>query len=182
MTKGKLYVSHINVRLSISILLFKLVVLEIISFVVILLLQTFLLINSNFGIFSEEFMNILLYILLDALKIGATVYIILEWLNEYYEITDKVIYHRRGFLFKSEEKIPLEQVALVEVNQSIFGRAFNFGTISLFDRRRNKYDDLYMIHNPMRYAQIIEGQLSNFIERRHILREHLVEKNEFDIY
>ncbi len=179
----KIYVSHVNIRLSISLLLFKLVFLELVSSLFVIFLHTsfFVLDDFQIGAFGLDLFNIPLYIFLAFLKIILTWYIILQWLNEYYEITQKVIYHRRGLIFKKEEKYPLEQVALIEVTQNMLGKIFNYGTISLYDRRRTKYADMYLIHNPLRYAKIVEEQLEIFSEKKNIIRERLIEEDKYDI-
>jgi len=123
---------------------------------------------SSMGIVSDTFADVQLRLYsipvfcgFLVIKMLFSVYIVLQWINEYYEITPTVIYHRSGVIFKKEEKYILGHIRMVEVFQSFYGRLLNFGTIGLFDYRRNKYEDMFMIHNPMRYSAIIETLIPN---------------------
>lgn len=179
---NKIQVSHINIRLSISILLLRLLVIELVGAILVILL------HSSLFVFDGEVLeqmgmqtfNILFFSIFVFIKTALTVFVILQWLNEYYEITSTVIYHRKGLIFKTEEKYPLEHIGFVEVKQGIFGKILNFGTISLYDKGRNKYVDMYLIHNPMRYTRVIEELLPQVDEKKQILREHIIEKDIFD--
>lgn len=175
-------VSHINIRLSISILLLKLIFLEIIAAILIIILHTSLYAfdETRLAEMGIRIFNIPFFVVLVILKTLLTVIVVLQWLNEYYEITKTIIYHRKGLIFKTEEKYLLEKIALVEVRQSLLGKIFNFGTISLYDEKGNKYEELYLIHNPLRYAKVIEDLLPKAEIRKQIVREHLIEKNIFD--
>src|SRR3989344_1170265 len=93
-------VSHINVRLSISLLLLKLLFVELVAgasvvffYSVLLPYEGMMLQNVGMGLFNLPF-----YIALVIIKIFVTFFVILQWLNEYYEITPKVLYHRRGLI------------------------------------------------------------------------------------
>ncbi len=175
-------VTHINIRLSISILLLKLILLEIIAAVLIIIFHASLyeFDGERLAEMGIKIFNIPFFLVLVLLKILLTVIVILQWLNEYYEITKTIIYHRKGLIFKTEEKYFLEKIALVEVKQSLLGKILNFGTISLYDEKGNKYEELYLIHNPLRYAKVIEDLLPKAEIRKQIVREHLIEKNIFD--
>jgi len=113
-------------------------------------------------------------------KIAMSIYIILEWLNEYYELTHAMIYHRRGVFFKKEEKVPLSIIWQVELSRGILGTLLNYGTIDLFDQRFNKHMSLYLIHNPLRYFRILEDLIPKLEERRETIREHVLETDEED--
>ena len=178
----KLQVSHVNVRLSISLLLGRLIIVEIVS--AFLVLAFFI----SWNLYEQELLNFInfplislpLYAVAVMVKTFITIGIILQWLNEYYEITKTIVYHRKGLIFKTEERYFLRNVAQVEVIQGVLGRLFNFGTISLSDERRNKIIDMDYLHNPMRYAKILEDLSPQASEVKHILREHIVEKDIFD--
>lgn len=179
---GTIRVTHINIRLSISILLLKLIFLEIIAALLIIIFHASLyeFDGTRLAEMGIRIFNIPLFLVLIIIKTLLTVIVILQWLNEYYEITKTIIYHRKGLIFKTEEKYLLEKIALVEVKQSLLGKIFNFGTISLYDEKGNKYEELYLIHNPLRYAKVIEDLLPKAEIRKQIVREHLIEKNIFD--
>jgi membrane protein YdbS with pleckstrin-like domain len=175
-TDMKLQVTHVNIRLSIVFLLLKLLLIEIISAtgVVIFLSVALTEFISQLG-FELPIVSIPIYIILVAVKIFLTVFVMLQWLNEYYEITSELITHRKGIFFRHEEKYPMEHMRIVEFNQGIFGKLFNFGTISLLDPIRIERIDLYQVHNPVRYAKILEDQLSDEVEKIDIFRRHISE-------
>lgn len=150
-------VTHVNVRTSISLLLAKLLFIEIMSGgLAVFSFSSLSIIRDTFTGFEFTAFTIPIFITFLFIKMSLSIYIVLQWLNEYYEITSTTLYHRRGVFFKKEEKFLLSHVRMVEVYQSAYGRMFNFGTVSLSDFRGTKYQDMYMIHNPFRYSQIIE--------------------------
>ena len=124
--------------------------------------------------------SLYVFIFLVFVKIVLSIYIVLEWLNEYYEVTPAMIYHRRGVVFKKEEKVPLTIIWQVELSQGVLGKLLNYGTINLFDQRFNKHMNLYLIHNPIRYYKILEELIPRLEERRDTIREHILETDEDD--
>jgi hypothetical protein len=56
------------------------------------------------GGMAVSLFNIPVFVLLVLGKSVLTFYAIMQWLCEYYEITPEFIYHRRGAIFKTEEK------------------------------------------------------------------------------
>ncbi|MBI3888120.1 PH domain-containing protein [Candidatus Microgenomates bacterium] len=89
-------------------------------------------------------------------KIFLSIYIVLLWLNEYYEITPENIIHKRGIIFRKSEMYRLSKVREIKVHDSFLGELLNFATITLYDIRLQKYLDLYLIHNPKRYERILK--------------------------
>lgn len=173
--QDKILVSHINIRQSISILVSKLILLDMIGVLALVALYYPELYPS---IFLPNTINVTVFFLAAIAKILLTVYLVLAWLNEYWEITTKMVVHKRGIIFRKEEKFQLERVRSVGVAQGIFGRIFNCGTLTLYDLRLIKYVDLYLIHSPMRYLHVLEDMIPNLEERKSIIREHLLEAEE----
>lgn len=175
----KIEVPHVTVRESISILLIKLLLLEIIAAVLLIVLRPFLfsqqlsLTIPYFDLFSLRF-----FILAVVIKMVLTIYIILSWLNEYYEITPKLVLHREGIIFVKKEHLALDDIQSVTLDQGIIGRILNFGTLSLYDWKWRKHEYLYGVHNPMKYVRIIEALLPNIDEEKHIIRENIMEEEE----
>jgi len=171
-------VTHVNIRLSISILIIKLLFVEILSAAIVIMFHESILMLSSTTLAELDIgvFNLPLLVLALVVKFFLTIFIIWQWLSEYYEINSDSIYHRKGVIFRMEEKYPLKHIQFVEVSQTVLGKIFNYATISIFDIRRNKYEDLYMIHNPMRYAKIIEALLPEADERKRTLREHVIER------
>lgn len=171
-------VTHVNVRTSISLLLAKLLFIEIMSGgLAILSFSSLSVIRDTFSGFEFTEFTIPIFASFLLLKMALSIYIVLQWLNEYYEITPSTLYHRKGVFFKKEEKFLLNHVRMVEIYQSAYGRMFNFGTVSLSDFRGTKYQDMYMIHNPLRYSIIIEELIPTSDGKKKTLAGSKVYKN-----
>ena len=84
------------------------------------------------------------------------VYGVLQWLNEYYEINPQCVIHRKGLIFKKEEKCALENIVYISLKQDMLGRLLNYGTITLYDFQRTPNMDLYLIHNPLKHLDVLE--------------------------
>jgi membrane protein YdbS with pleckstrin-like domain len=179
--RKRIYVTHVNIRLSIFFLLLKLISIELVAGFVIIIWYVAL----AFYVTTLQIMHVVIqygfpvFILLVLLKTFITIFLIMQWLNEYYEISAKVIQHRRGIIFRKVEEYPTEDIKFVEVDQGLFGRMFNFGTISLLNVRRVEYAQMYLIHNPLRYAQVIEEIVPNLVERKRLIRRHIHENGGF---
>lgn len=159
--------TYLNIRQSIAILLTKLVFVDLI-FAVIITVFYFALVQggsvtelaaSNVFVFLSAFGSA------GTLKILISIYVVLQWLNEYYEITPEYIVHKHGIIFKKQEHYRLDHIRAMDVKDIFIGELFNFATITLFDIRLNKYLDMYLIHNARRYAKLLK-QLRPHIEMR----------------
>lgn len=183
--KKEIVVNHINIRQSISILLFKIIMLDFIGAAFTSLYFSLVTFTPSTSIVSSLIsFNVLYFVLLGLAKLFFTIYIILSWFNEYYEVTPNVVIHKKGFFKRDEEELRLSIVRALKLYQGFGGRIFNFGSIELFDERRNKRMELYLIHNPHRYINIIEKLIKEPNEVRHIIRPHLFQEDdeqEFDI-
>ena len=168
-----LSVTHLNIRQSISFLLLRIILLEVFMNIFILL--------ACFPLASIELRNLstlisnqnAVFILLESLKLLLLIYVILEWLNEYYEINAKKIIHRKGILFRTEEDFNLDNVSLIGLDEGFFGRFLNYGTIKLYDKWMMKYNYLMIIHNPRRYYHLIKKLIPNVDEETHVLRDRI---------
>ncbi|HVA96337.1 MAG TPA: PH domain-containing protein [Candidatus Acidoferrales bacterium] len=172
--KKRIYVTHVNIRQSIFFLLLKLVSIELVAGTIIIIWHIGLAVYVNTVALLHLIVQIGLPVLifLVFLKTFITIYLIMQWLNEYYEISASLIQHRRGIFFRRSEEYPIEDIKFVEVEQGLFGRMFNYGTISLMNVRRVEYAQMYLIHNPMRYASVIEEIVPNLVERKRLIRRH----------
>lgn len=157
----KITLTHLNIRQSIAILLSKLVVTDIVTAVAIISLYFLLVQGGPFTEFAASNIFVFLIILSigGLLKIGFNFYIVLQWLNEYYEITPENVIHKKGIIFKKTEIYELQKVRSIDVQDTLLGELFNFATITLYDLRLKKYLDMYLIHNPQRYAKVLKTLL-----------------------
>ncbi len=153
--------TYLNIRQSISILISKLIFIDLIATLIVVgfyfsLAQGEQFLN-NISLHTQFFISSLFVI--GILKVLAGCYVVLKWLNEYYEITPEYIAHKKGIVFRKQENYRLDLVRNISVADSFLGEILNFGTITLYDIRLNKYLDMYLIHNPRRYAKVLKQLL-----------------------
>lgn len=158
MANEKITLTYLNVRQSISILIAKLILIDVILAVLVigfyfLIIQSNQLIN-NIGYITNLFLGF--FITIGIFKILVGCYVVLLWLNEYYEITPEFVVHKTGLIFKKEEHYRIDHIRRIDVEDSFLGELFNFATVTLYDIRLNKYLDMYLIHNARRYAKVFQ--------------------------
>lgn len=172
----KILVSHFNIRQSISILLIKLVLVDLISAVFfILIFSSGLPLYLIDAVGDVQFFGFLALVIF---KVGFTIFLVLQWLNEYWEITPEKVVHRKGIIYKSERTLSLEWVREVKVSQGFLGELCNFGTINIFDMRLQRNMDMYMVHNPRRYLKILESVIPDLEEEKDIAGKHLTREED----
>ncbi|MGE5041495.1 MAG: PH domain-containing protein [Candidatus Levyibacteriota bacterium] len=159
--------THLNIRQSISILLAKLIFIDILAAVIVTAVYFGIVTGGNWLNYNEANTILFLSTFLGTglLKIIADAAIILLWLNEYYEITPDYIIHKKGIIFRKTEQYRISNVRMMDVADTFFGELLNYGTVTLFDIRLEKYLDMFMIHNPDRYAKVLK-QLRPEIEMK----------------
>lgn len=180
MDQNKISVTHINIRQSIFFLLLKLLVLD--MFAVFIILLFFSSLSAPFISDSVKLQiishNLLFFLLLGFLKIFITLFVVLQWLNAYYEIWPNSIVYKKGIIWKKEEKFPFGHIRSIKIEQGAFGRLFTYGTLSLYDYSLRRYATLYLIHNPIKYFHILDGLVPKAEKEKQILRENIVEREE----
>lgn len=158
MDEQKITLTHLNIRQSIVILLSKLIALDFV--LTSLIIGTYWLLTVLEGYMhladTRTFLFLVLLGIVGAIKISLTVYVVLQWLNEYYEITPEYIYHKKGIIFRTTQEYRIDQIRRLDIKDSFLGEIFNFATITFFDIRLNKTVDFYLIHNPTRYVNILK--------------------------
>jgi len=168
-------ISHVNVRSSIVFLVSKLLALDLIATLIALVF---------FGVISVDVIpsatkimlvsnNVWYFVVLAIVKIILTFYLILQWLNEYYEITPNEIIYRRGIIWRKEDVYDFVHIRSIGIHQSFLGRIFNFGTLEVFDRGVYKYYYLRFIHNPRRYFELLHTLVPDADIEKNVFREHL---------
>ena len=158
MTAEKITLTYLNIRQSISILIARLILIDVVL-AGLVIGAYFLIVQSrifadNPGWDAVVFLSFFGFAGL--VKIIITCYVVLLWLNEYYEITPEYIYHRKGLIFKKREQYRIDHIRRITVEDSFLGEMFNFATVTLFDIRFQKYLDMYLIHNARRYAKVLQ--------------------------
>lgn len=155
----KITLTHLNIRQSIVILLAKLILTDIIAAFIVVGFYFLLVQGEQFTAVASRSTGVFLSVFgtIGILKIIMSIYVVLQWLNEYYEITPDAVIHKRGVLVKRTEKYNLDKIRALSVDNTIVGEMCNYATVTLYDLRMNKYLDMYLIHNPERYAKILRS-------------------------
>ncbi len=86
---------------------------------------------------------------------------LLQWANEYYEITQYEIVHHKGVVSHSQQIYPLNNIEAIIIEQGLLGRMFHYGTITLRNPVLNKTIYLYLISHPEKYMEIIKNQIDS---------------------
>lgn len=157
--KGKIHVTHINIRQSIFLLLLKLIFLDVMT-AILVSMYYFLISNrltSEVLVDTIQLSNLLFLFVVIFLKIVLAIYVVLLWINEYYEIWPTHLMHKSGLFLSKAEKHPFAQMRSVKIEQGFFGKIFGYGTICLYNWYLKTYTSLYLIHNPVKYFHIIES-------------------------
>lgn len=119
--------------------------------------------------------NVIYVILLAFFKIGLNIYVILLWLNDYYELTTEVVNHRHGIFWQKEDSFKVTHIKSFGIRQGVFGKLFNYGSLHCYDWFLKEEYTMYLIHNPKKYLRILEDLLPFADEDREMIREHIVE-------
>ena len=159
----ELYLTYFNIRHSISILLTKIVLIDFLAASFHVSLYFGLVRGEHIASFTFTNSPISLFVFgtLVLFQVILTSYVVLQWLNEYYEITPDEIVHKNGIIFKKIEKYRFDNVRAISISENFIGELLNFGTITLYDIRMQKYLDMYLIHNPGRYFKVIKAMKPN---------------------
>lgn len=167
----KIEVSHVNIRQSISLLVIKLLALDLLAAFFML---TFCLPIKCFNIPLD--FDFLFFLVAVIVKMALSFYAVFQWLNNYYEINPEAISHHAGFIYQKKEKYYIKHIREVGLDQGLVGRYLNFGTIELYNWDLKRYQYLYLIHNPLKYYRIIKQLRPNVDEEDAVVREHFTEE------
>lgn len=152
-------VSHVNIRKSISLLVGRLAVLYlIITGVSITVFIPGEFIRSYLQLEIRGY-EIATSIILNGGQLLLAIYVILDWLCEYYEIHPDRIIYKKGIFFQHEQQYYLRNIAAIECTEGSWGQMFNMGSIHLYDFMTQKHFWMNMIHNPKRCFEILKQLL-----------------------
>jgi len=176
----KIIVTHITIRQSISVLIFRMLLIELFTALAVILLHTLILSTEvrdlSAGIPTDiTLFNIPVFLVLVALKTALVIFVLIQWLNEYYEITPKEIVHKSGLIFRKEQYYKMEHLGSVRMEQGVLGRLFNYGNLRIYNWALEKDFLMYLIHNPHKYHLILDTLLPTADREKEVLREHILE-------
>lgn len=173
--KDHIDVAHINIRQSISILIMKIVFLDIFSAVVVgamYLTLNFTEISMYIGL-DTAVTTFSFFLIVAVIKISLSMYVVLDWINEYYEVTPSELIYRRGVIYVKEEKVRFSDIRKIELRQGLLGRIFNFGNLILYDFMLKKDLEAFLIHNPQRYLKILSDLIPDLEITKSVVRESI---------
>lgn len=124
---------HQMIRRSTYTLLFKIVLAEVLTEIVYLGLGAVITYvgNSSPGINVEQ-LRFSLGVLMTMIGLGLFIIIVTLWINEGISVDNEEITYKNGVLNSKVSTYPYANIQRVTVEQSVLGKMFNFGTITLY--------------------------------------------------
>ena len=166
-------VTHLTIRQIIFFMLLKLIVIELFS---LLTIVAFLYFMPQVPFVNDSlFFSIPILIVAEIIKSIFVFYVIFQWLEESYEITPVHVIHKRGYLIKREDKFIFEHIGSVEIEQGVLGKIFNYGTLKLYNWAKEEFILLYLIHNPIKYYNILKKLVPAADENKKVMRDNLID-------
>lgn len=172
-----LQVDHITVRLSISFLILRLLLIQVLFGVIFFFLaypDSF--IDSFFSSLALPELKIYVFVGVLIINVFFMAIVVYQWLNEYYEITPTQVIHKQGFIFRKEEAQGLDDTVRIGLYQDLLGKILNYGTIHLVERFTEREHFIYLIHNPVKYYHIIKNLIPHVDEEKETVGPGIVKK------
>jgi uncharacterized membrane protein YdbT with pleckstrin-like domain len=132
--KNKREIRPIIIRKSIAMFVIRVILLELVFEVMYLTwrgLIHFLPFSVETVITLNSISLIFFLILVTVIQNTVLIYIALIWSNDYYEFRANDIAHFKGVLTKSKQSYQYQDIQSISIQQSILGRLFNYGNITL---------------------------------------------------
>jgi uncharacterized membrane protein YdbT with pleckstrin-like domain len=79
-------------------------------------------------------------------------------------ITNKKVMGKIGFIYKKTMEAPLNKINNTNVNQSLFGKIFNYGTV-VVNTSSGRFT-YHGVNNPEKFRNILMKQIDEFDENR----------------
>ena len=79
-----------------------------------------------------------------------------QWASEF-AVTNRRVIVKLGFISRRTIEINLSKVESVEVNQDIFGRLFNYGTITVIGTG-GTHEPFALINDPLAFRRAVQSQ------------------------
>ncbi len=146
------------IRSSTAIVIARIVTVQVLIGVISLLVSLPLIVFSSF--INQYLPSLILYalitIVLQMINMFIIVTIFLRWINTIYIVRQNEIITQSGIWNIQEHKYTTEHAQRVSVEQSIWGRIFNFGTVKIYNPVLGEHVDLCDIPQPHLYANVIK--------------------------
>ncbi len=144
-------------RESISLIVIRLVLTEVIFGFIFVLSSLFIPLISPF-VFGTELFSFYLILLFIGLCINIVILasIALRWVSEFSEVSKEGVTKHSGILQKSQKKYACNFVEAVTLEQSLLGALFNYGTIELYDPALKEQIYLLNVSSPKKVSESIQ--------------------------
>jgi hypothetical protein len=107
-------------------------------------------------------------------------YLVLEWLNEWYEISKEYIYHKKGIIFRRIEQYRIGHIRRIDMQDTLLGEMCHYATLSLYDYRLHPTLEMQNIDNPLEYIQVLKALHPNIEVEKEGIRIPILMKGDFD--
>lgn len=87
---------------------------------------------------------------------------LLRWTNEQFVITDRRVLQLEGVLSKNVLDSSLEKINDVELQQSLFGRMFDYGTIEILTASEEAINRMDNIAHPVQFKRAMQDARSRY--------------------
>ena len=81
---------------------------------------------------------------------------VLRWSNEQYIVTDRRVIQLEGVLSKNTLDSSLEKINDVQLQQSLFGRMFDYGTIEILTASEEAVNRMHAIARPIEFKRAMQ--------------------------
>lgn len=165
-------VDYLIIRRSALFLGTQIVALELISVVIVLVLQF----ADNLAVTTSGLAGIggLLTVALIVgllVKLWLILWIVLAWINDYYEIRPAEIICHRGIFSAHKTILSTKEVKSITVDQDLLGRVFRYGDLRLFNPALDEVIALTNIANPNKHLAIIQQLLPQLEQGTTFIRQ-----------
>lgn len=77
------------------------------------------------------------------------------WVRDYYELLPGMIIYKSGIMKRHSHSFKLSNIAALDIDQSFFGRMFNYGTVELEHPFMKTHFVLHNVPNPQKCLRLI---------------------------
>ena len=116
--------------------------------------------TSTLSLLQADWIGILILSGLTMIQMLCVTIIVLQWVNNSYEIRNEDIIHRQGLFRTQENTYAFQNFTAAEVSQSIFGKIFNYGSIKIYNPAIQHQLIMKDITSPLKYSKTITENLA----------------------
>ncbi|MCX7956240.1 MAG: PH domain-containing protein [Patescibacteria group bacterium] len=154
MNKKNSYKKEYRLRQTFVLPVFKIIMVELIIIIINFLTRF---ISFNYlGDFLNNFIIFIEILIIQLFNIYLVLKIIFSWISYEYIIRDDEIIIRQGLLITKEITYEIANLQSMIINQGLFGKIFNFGTIRLYNPVLKEEIFIENINNPNFYGDFIQ--------------------------